>query len=225
MPLTPQITLTINLDDLQGTAVGSTSIPAYVRIALCNYGPFLPRINGTAMIARVGPYDIPYTGSPLTVNLWGNDVITPPGTYYAISILDAKHNVLQTAAYVFNGTVNADLSTISPTFPSAPIGNIGFEVQQPFSSTPTFISLFTPIVAFAMTLSGNVTSSTILTTFAGQIVIFKITQNATGGFTFAWPTNVQNPGVIDPAANSKTVQAFYVSADGNLYPLGPQTYN
>jgi len=226
MPLTPQINLTITLDDLSGNQIGSSNIPAFVRVALCNYGTFLPRVAGTTMIARVGPYDIPYPGAPLALALWGNDVITPAGTYYTISILDAQKNVLQTAAYVFNGTISADLSTISPTFPAYSPTIIGDEVFIPFSATPQFTcNLLSDLILFNLVLTGNVTSSTCLAPQAGQIVVFQIQQDATGGRSFTWPTNVKNPGIINPAANSTTVQAFIADATGNLFPLGPQTWN
>lgn len=116
MTLTPQITLTISLEDFSGNQIGTIGQPAYVRVQLCNFGPFLPRIPGTAMIGQVADVnqEIPYVGSAITLKLWGNDVITPPETYYAISILDAKRNVIQTAPYAFTGTFSGDLSTVTP---------------------------------------------------------------------------------------------------------------
>jgi hypothetical protein len=228
MPLTPQITLTITLDDYSGAAIGSASSPAFVRVALCNYGQILPCIIGTAMIGKVSswPADIPYTGSQITLKLWGNDVISPVGTYYTISILDANKNVLQTGAYVFTGTVSADLSTLSPTFPSYMPSVMGSLVTVPFSASVQFnCTLVDGPITFDLTLSGNVTSSTLLAPFAGQIVTFIISQNATGGYTFAWPSNVQNPGIVNGAPNSVTTQSFVARANGNLYPIGPETYS
>ena len=109
MSLTPQITLTVKLYDYQGNVIGSSSAPAYLRIALCGYGQTLPCIPGTGMVGGLGG-DIPFVGSTLNVLLWGNDVITPAGTYYAISILDASKNVVQSGIYKFTGTQTIDLS-------------------------------------------------------------------------------------------------------------------
>ena len=53
---TPNITLTATLDDLTGAAAGSTANPAKLRIMLCGFNPDLPRITGTTMLARVGPF-------------------------------------------------------------------------------------------------------------------------------------------------------------------------
>lgn len=224
MSLSPQIALTITLKDFSGGEIGSVSSPAYVRVALCNFGQFLPRIAGTTMIGDVAswPGDITYEGAPISLLLWGNDVITPAGTYYAISILDADKNVLQTAAYVFNGVITADLSTLSPMFPSYSPTVMGGSVIIPPSATPEFnCDLVNGPITFDFTLTQNVTSSTLLAPFPGQIVNFIIAQNGTGGFTFVWPTNVLGPGTIAPGANAITIQSFVARADGNLYPLYP----
>jgi hypothetical protein len=227
MSLTPQISLTITLDDFSGVEIGSTGAPAYVQVALCGYGPSFPRVPGTAILGKVmsAAGEIPYEGAPIVVELFGNDVIVPSGTYYTFTILDAKRNVLQCNAYQFSGTVSADLSTITPISPSSTPSVIGILVTVPFSATPVFQSQPTPVIAFDLTLTGNVTSSTLNSPFPGQIVTFIISQNATGGWTFAWPSNVKNAGIINPAPNSVTTQSFITRANGNLYPIGPQTYS
>jgi hypothetical protein len=219
MPLTPQIALTIQLDDLQGNDIGSVGSPAAVQIALANSGATLPRIAGTTMLAKVFQR-ISYVGAPIVVTLWGNDVITPVGTYYVITIYDDQENVLQTGAYVFSGTLAADLSTLPQSFPSATSSVVGSEVDVIFSATPTFdCTQVNGPVEFFIILTANVTSSTLLPNFAGQIVTFRIKQDATGGRTFVWPTNVKNPPSIGLAPNQVTNQAFVMGSDGNAYPI------
>ena len=112
MSLLPQITLTATMLDFSGNEIGTYTDPAYLRIQLCGYGQTLPCIAGTGMIANCGssPIDIPYEGAQVTVKLWGNDVITPAGTYYAISILDTNRFVIQSGIYQFTGTQIIDLS-------------------------------------------------------------------------------------------------------------------
>lgn len=220
------INLTVDLQDMSGVELGSVSNPAYVRIALCNYGSQLPRVAGTSMIAKVGPFDTPYVGAPITIPLYGNDQITPGGTYYAISVLDDKKNVLQTSAYILTGTGTFLLSSLTPQFPASAPSVLGGLVPMTFSATPVFdCSLVHGPIVFDITLSANVTSSTLKNTYPGQIVMFSIRQNGTGGFTFVWPSNVNNAGVVSPDPNSVTSQAFWADASGNLYPLGPQTYS
>src|SRR5690348_879931 len=98
---TPNTTLTATLDDLTGVALGSLALAAKLRITLCGFGPVLPKITGTAMIAQAGPKSFFSTGSPLSIPLWGNDQITPAGTFYTIEILDGEDNVVQCGAYRF----------------------------------------------------------------------------------------------------------------------------
>lgn len=222
MSLTPQIHLTINLDDYSGVQIGSAGTPAYVRVALCGFGSFLPRVPGTTFIGKIAswPSDIPYIGAPLTLDLFGNDVITPVGTYYTISILDTNKNVLHCNAYVFTGGFTADLSSLSPTFPSYIPNVMGSLVTMPFAASESFdCRLVDGPIAFDLTLTGDVTSSVLVAPFAGQIVTFIITQDGTGGHAFAWPSNVFNHVTVNAAPNSTTVQSFVARANGNLYPI------
>jgi hypothetical protein len=119
MPLTPQITLTATLQDVSGAAAGSVANPAVLRIALAGYGLTLPCIVGTANLARVGPEDFYDTGSGVSVQLWGNDVINPLGTYYAITLLDGDGNILQCGSYQFSGTQTIDLSSAAQIVPNS----------------------------------------------------------------------------------------------------------
>jgi hypothetical protein len=84
---------------------------------------------------------------------------------------------------------------------------IGSPVTVTFSSTPLFSSTggFT---VFAITLSGNVTSSTLTVTSPG-VLIFQITQDGTGGHTFTWPANVIGGFNIDTTASINNFQYFY----------------
>lgn len=116
---TPEYTLTATLDDITGVAAGSASNPAKLRICLCGFGPLLPAIAGTAMLAKVGPMDFYSTGTPLSIVLWGNDQVVPAGTFYSIEILDGQDNVVQCGAYILTGA-GADLSTLTPIVPPLP---------------------------------------------------------------------------------------------------------
>jgi hypothetical protein len=84
------------------------------------------------------------------------------------------------------------------------------EQTIPFSATPTFPAA-AQIQLFEITLTGNVTSSTL--TLAGLVapafIIFEITQDAFGGRTFAWPANVLGGDAPNLGANKTTSQLFY----------------
>lgn len=129
----PPITLTATIQDLTGSALGSVANPAKLCIALCGFGAQLPRIVGTSLIGRPGPIYFETTSGTFSVQLWGNDVITPAGTYYAISLIDANGNVVQSGAYQLTGGGTFDLSSLSPIISASQIAAIP---QFIFSSNP-----------------------------------------------------------------------------------------
>ena len=77
-----------------------------------------------------------------------------------------------------------------------------------FSATPTFPA--GSYGYFTMTLTNNVTSSTLTGGVNGQQITFDICQNATGGYTFAWPSNLSGAPAMNQSPNGCTiVQAIY----------------
>ena len=88
-----------------------------------------------------------------------------------------------------------------------------------YSATPTFTAT-SNLSAWIITLTGNVTSSTLATPTAGQRLAFNICQDGTGGRTFAWPTGFTAAATISPVASVCTRQEF--TWDGSAaVPLGP----
>lgn len=117
MGASPNITLTATLMDCMGVVVGSTANPAKLCIALCGFGPQLPQVVGTSMLARVGPTYLEGPAGTFSTPVFGNDQITPDGTYYTVSLLDGQGNVVQSAAYRFLGSGSQDLSNAVPLLP------------------------------------------------------------------------------------------------------------
>jgi len=97
----------------------------------------------------------------------------------------------------------------------------GLALYVPFS--PTLVFDCSKYNSFQVTLSGNVTSLTIANATFGQIIAIAFTQNPTGGFTVAWPSNVLSPGAVGGTPNATYLQLFEVLADNLLHPLGGQT--
>ncbi len=128
MPAIPEITLTANLQDVSGSTAGSTASPAVLRVALCGFGLTLPCIQGTSNIAQPGPEDFYDSGNGIQIKLWGNDVIFPAGTYYAITLLDGDGNILQCGAYRFTGAETIDLSNAPQIYPAPPSSPNGIPV-------------------------------------------------------------------------------------------------
>lgn len=85
-----------------------------------------------------------------------------------------------------------------------------------YSATPTFDLSLGAIQT--ITLTGDVTSSSISNLAVGQLVIFDIIQDGSGGHTFAWPSNVYGGSAIGATGSSHNRQAFY--CDGSsLYSI------
>jgi hypothetical protein len=91
----------------------------------------------------------------------------------------------------------------------------------PFSSTPSFVDAAQNQL-FKITLTGNATSQPM--TFVGVtppgFIAFQITQDGSGGHTFAWPSNVVGGCTIGSAANGVTTQLFVYNGT-NATAIGP----
>src|SRR5712671_3724479 len=77
---------------------------------------------------------------------------------------------------------------------------LGSLTTATFSATPTFDA--STAASFKLTLTGNVTSSTLSNAVAGEPISFEICQDGTGGRTFVAPTNVLNMGTIVSTAGA-----------------------
>lgn len=111
------------------------------------------------------------------------------------------------------------------TYPRLDLGNLTNYNAVAFSATPVFSGLGCFLVCtFEITLTGNVTSSTLTNIPKGTIVIFKIIENSAGAWTFAWPANIKGFSSIDTTPNAINVQAGFFDGT-NLYPIGPMTVN
>jgi hypothetical protein len=71
------------------------------------------------------------------------------------------------------------------------------------NGNPVFSAAGVSGITFLYSLTGDVSSST-LTAPGPGIYVFAIAQDASGGHSFAWPSNVTNAPVVDPGANDTT---------------------
>jgi hypothetical protein len=94
--------------------------------------------------------------------------------------------------------------------------NIPGIVTVPYASSIAFDA--SAARTFQVTLTGDVTASSLANAAAGELLIFILIQDGVGEHAFAWPSNV--PGrPIAAQANSVSAQAFIVGADGTVQPL------
>lgn len=121
---------------------------------------------------------------------------------------------------VINGTdlISASRTTINTNFE-----NLNTAIENGASLTNTVSFSTTPVFDASLgqvqelTLTGNVSASTIINLSEPQLIIFVIKQDATGGRTFTWPTNVFGAMTIDSPANTVNVQSFITTDGANLY--------
>jgi hypothetical protein len=78
----------------------------------------------------------------------------------------------------------------------------------PFSATPSFTATGNNVTTFLLTLSADVTSSTLSGASVGQLLTFRICQDTAGAHAFVWPPNVFNGGGVNAGANTCTSQTF-----------------
>jgi hypothetical protein len=79
-------------------------------------------------------------------------------------------------------------------------------VNVAFSTTPTFDGATAN--TFKLTLTGNVSSSTLVNAAAGQPLYFIICQDATGSRTMGWPGNMTGAMTVGSTANKCSAQTF-----------------
>jgi hypothetical protein len=84
-----------------------------------------------------------------------------------------------------------------------------------FSATPTFD--LSTATTFKITLTGNVTSSTLANVPAAPLttqIVFIVCQDATGSRTFVWPVNLHGGMTVGPIASTCSAQQF--ATDGTV---------
>jgi hypothetical protein len=101
-------------------------------------------------------------------------------------------------------------------------GNPGAYTSVASSPTPTFTASSNTVNSWLITMTANVTSSTLASSAAGQFYNFKICQNSTGGYTFAWPTGFSAAAAPSPYPSACTKQSFYFDGT-NANPVGVAT--
>jgi hypothetical protein len=221
---------------LQGGNFQSGGIP------VANGSVVLTLSNPTATIISTGGAATPVyilnldaNGNlPAGTQVLGNNELTPGATFYTAQVWSGANGtgtLISTATWVvgpsaaYSGTLYPNVMVLPPvSFTGAAVIP---SISVAFSATPTFTA--TLASKFKITLTGNVTSSTLAGPIADQILIFEITQDGVGGHTFAWPANVLNPNPIAGAAlaaGKRFTQMFqWDSTTSKAVPLGPPTIN
>jgi len=152
-----------------------------------------------------------------TASVTGTNPITSSGTFTLNLAFtnQAANTVLAGPASGGSGAISARALVAADIF-----GNVAVT----FSATPTFNASLFASPTFKITLTGDVTSSTISNAKAGQVITFIITQDGTGSHAFAWPATTKGASNIGADANSVSVQSFVY--DGTSWrATGPGSVN
>jgi hypothetical protein len=93
-------------------------------------------------------------------------------------------------------------------------------ITAPFSATPVIdAAALGPNGVWRMTLTGNVTSSTIINAVDGQMITIQLTQDIIGYWTFAWPSNVFSGELSVRNVGVTTAQlVYYAGSTNQWYP-------
>lgn len=141
-----------------------------------------------------------------------------------------------------NGTAYGSIPTVATAAVSGRLASFtatGLDLQDSggtppaaaavtFSATPTFAAT-SQNQLFTMTLTGNVSSSTLTMTSlpTPSQVTFELTQDGTGGRTFVWPANVLGAPTVTPTIGAVTV--VHTVWDGTnaraVSPTQPASFN
>lgn len=150
----------------------------------------------------------PLSGTTVSGNLSGNGNATFTGTVTGSNIPSSilqqifSSGVGQTQRTAFN--VMAGLTCSDNAGTSRTDCRLGTLTTVTFSATPTFDA--STASTFKLTLTGNVTSSTLSNAVAGQPINIEVCQDGTGGRTFVPPTNVQGWVTIPSGASACIMQ-------------------
>jgi len=147
-------------------------------------------------------------GALFTASITGTNPLTTTGT---ITLNLGFAN--QTANKILAGPASGGSGPV--TARNAVAADICGVTPVTFSATPAFDASTFASPTFTMTLTGNVTSSSVSNPIAGQQITFVITQDGTGGWTFSWPANFRGASAIAPDATLVSVQSFVY--DGSVW--------
>jgi hypothetical protein len=122
-------------------------------------------------------------------------------------------------------TSDADITTLQAVLANIVTEADGLPAITPLAYSPTPAFNAAASNGFQMTLTGNVTSSTVAGVTPGQLLAFYFVQDAIGGRTVAWPVSFAGAPQPDPAPNAVSVILFRADAAGNSRGAGPAVSN
>jgi hypothetical protein len=203
-----------------------------IEFLLSGYGSRFPQGRGqgsdVGSICSVQTAEVAAgAGGEFTIQLVGNDVIDPPGTYYAVTVKDSNGDAVQCNAYMFlesHGDYDLDFEDpFDPTLPMPPVPPLIFNqlLIVDYDPAPNFPG--DQFTAWQITLAGDAVATT-GPIVGGNLYTFIIKQDQFGGHAFTWPDTVFNAAPVNQEPNAWTIQTFVAEEGGDLYPIAGGTY-
>jgi hypothetical protein len=118
-----------------------------------------------------------------------------------------------------DGNLEEFVANFTAAVAASASGIVNGIVLVPFSTTPVFNAALG--TTFEITLTGNVTSSSIENFLPGQRIKFILHQDSVGERAFVPPTNVPMSPIPPSAPNITSMQNFFVDLALNILQDGP----
>jgi hypothetical protein len=158
----PTIIITGNLENIFGVLYPNDKII----FSLENYGLNVPRVSGTGFLVETVQSVTANGSGAFSTALWGNDVITPSGTYYLVTFVSDAGLQIAQIPYILNGTGTFDLSAVAPMIstpnpylPNYIVSNPPSSAVQTIYGSLVVTGGITSDVPFSSILSGTSTAT------------------------------------------------------------------
>jgi hypothetical protein len=86
-----------------------------------------------------------------------------------------------------------------------------------YSAAPQFNAGLSASPTFDITLTGNVSSSTIINPTDGQVIRFLVRQDGSGGHVFTWPVTTAGASPVSVDPNTTSAQEFVYETSNNMW--------